>query len=149
MNVIKLAYMPTTKEDTMPEANISDVDSTVQSLHAKEPIMERKTHIFGMVKVYPPNADPSEWADHSWKLTTTNGLDKNTSGLCEYLRASKVWAGFERPHFITDSMRFGYVEKPKASIEPTPEPKETKVAEKPKKKPDTYKPKDVEPPWFS
>jgi hypothetical protein len=135
----KLNVLPITKEDTMPEANISDVGSSVQSLHALEPIMERKTHIFGWVKVYPPNADPSEWSSLSWKLTTEHGSDKTTSGLCEILRADTIFRAWDRPHFITDFMRFGYEGKI-----PSIEPK----AKKPKKKPDTYKRKDVEDPFF-
>jgi len=99
-NVGIIKDMPTTEEATMPEVTISDVESVIRKLHATEPILVKSSHIYGEVKVYPPDADPSEWAVMSWLLTTEHDQHKEQPGLRKFLRADAVHACFERPHFI-------------------------------------------------
>jgi len=89
----------------MPETSVADM-VTVEPIHASEPILTQKSHIYGEVKVYPPNAAPSEWGGLSWLLTTEHDSEKNRPGLREILRADMVWAAFERPHFIDNRHRY-------------------------------------------
>jgi len=94
------------EEGAMPTDTLQELGDNVQ-LHDAEPIMERKSDLFGMVRVYPPSADPKEWADHSWLLTTEHDEEKNPPGLSVRLKAKYVKECFERPYFINDFHRFG------------------------------------------
>jgi len=84
----------------MPEATLSDMEAGIRELHTNDPILTKKSHIYGEVKVYPPNADPSEWAMMSWLLTTEHDEHKEQPGLRKFLRADAVSRCFDRPHFI-------------------------------------------------
>lgn len=74
--------------------------------HSSDPILERKSDSYGLVRVYPPAVDPKEWADRSFLLTTEYDEGKNPPGIAVKLKASAVFECFERPHFIDDRHKF-------------------------------------------
>jgi hypothetical protein len=78
--------------------------STIKVDHSLDPILERKTDMYGSIRVYPPSGDPTGWADKSWKLMTDKTQDGR--GLEVELRASSVYECFLRPHFIREVDKF-------------------------------------------
>lgn len=93
--------VPTERESNMYEP----LDPhNIKVEHAADPIMERKTDMYGLVKVYPPAGDPSTWSEKSWKLVTEKAPDGKP--LKEQLKASSVFDCFHRPYFIEDKDRF-------------------------------------------
>lgn len=88
------------------ESNMRDSFSNkvVKVTHATDPILERETHTYGFVKVYPPAGDPTTWKDQSWKLVTEKSQDG--AGLEVELRASSVYDCYMRPHFIREVDKF-------------------------------------------
>lgn len=93
--------VPTERESNMYEP----LDPhTIKVEHAADHIMERKTDMYGVIKIYPPTGDPATWGDKSWKLVTEKSPDGR--GLKEELKASSVHDAFHRPYFIEDRDRF-------------------------------------------
>ena len=68
--------------------------------------MERKSDIYGYIRVYPPATEPTTWASHSWLLTTEYDEGKNPPGISVKLKAEAVIECYERPHFIFDKHKF-------------------------------------------
>lgn len=87
----------------MPTSTLQEFDENIR-LHASEPIMERRSHMHGTIRVYPPAADPSEWANHSWLITTEGTVD--VPGIAERIKAEAVHYCYGRPHFVDKSHRF-------------------------------------------
>ena len=111
------------KEGKMPTDTLQDLEENTR-LHAADPILEKKSDLFGWVKIYPPVAPSSEWKDHSWLLTTEYDTTKNPPGLSVRIKAKYVGEVFERPHFIYVHHKFG---EPDLSIEQVESPKPTKI----------------------
>lgn len=88
------------KEDAMPESTLQGTDSDRDRLHASEPIMSRRSDVHGEIKVFPPSADPSEWPDRSWLITTSR------TDIMVPIKSSAVTECFERPHFIGEQHLF-------------------------------------------
>lgn len=107
-NIDNTNGVPTESETDMPNSTtFEDIGDNAQA-HAAEPIMERQSDVHGTVRVYPPSAEPKEWANHSWLLTTEkNAADGSLRGISERIKAKFVQECFDRPHFIHDYHRFG------------------------------------------
>lgn len=73
--------------------------------HSDDPILERKSDLYGEVKVFPPNVPSSEWPTESFLLTTTKNCD-NHAGLYVVLQAAHVWEAYQRPYLIRDEWLF-------------------------------------------
>lgn len=103
----------------MPTDTLQDLGENIR-VHANEPILERESDIHGLVRIYPPSAEPNEWADHSWLLTTEkDATDGSLAGVSERIKAKYVRDVFERPHFLRECHRFG---QPDCVEEVKPEP---------------------------
>jgi hypothetical protein len=105
------------KEAPMSDATLRTLDASIEALHSDDPIMSKKTDLFGEVLVYPPAADPKQWPLLSFLFVFTHGIEQGPAER-HYIKAKYVHRAFERPHFINDYMRFGHhdideVEKPK------------------------------------
>lgn len=87
----------------MPTSTLREFDEHVR-LHASEPILERRSHMHGTIRVYPPAADPSEWADHSWLITTEGTAD--VPGISARIKAESVPYCYDRPHFVDARHKF-------------------------------------------
>lgn len=107
----------TQKEGTMPTDTLQDLGEDIR-IHATDAILERKSDLFGMVKIYPPVADPKEWAEHSWLLTTDTDAEGNKPGLNVRIKAKYVSEVLERPHFLNTWHKFGEADR---EPEPTKE----------------------------
>lgn len=97
-----------TKEVPMPDATKKAKEVT--ALHAIEPILSKKTDLFGKVDVFPPNAEPSQWSILSFLLVSDHSPDDGP-GLKLHIKAKYIWECFERPHFIADHHKFGHADK--------------------------------------
>lgn len=95
----------------MSDATTKTQETIAAALHDIEPIMSKRTDLYGRVDVFAPNADPRQWPLLSFLLVSEHGIDGNPKGLYEYIKAKYVHAVFERPHFINDYMRFGHPDK--------------------------------------
>ena len=93
------------EEGAMPTDTLQELGELTK-LHASEPILERKSDTHGLIRVYPPAAPASEWADRSWLLTTEFDEAKNPPGISERLKAECVTECYVRPYFISDTHRF-------------------------------------------
>lgn len=94
-----------TKEGDMPTNALQDLSDNARR-HASEPILERKSDLFGYIRVYPPATEPTTWASHSWLLTTEFDGTKNPPGMSVKLKAECVMECYERPHFVFDYHKF-------------------------------------------
>jgi hypothetical protein len=74
-------------------------------LQEPEPFMERKTHVFGHIRLYAPVSDPQDWDKQPWVLRTDKG-GKDGRAIVAHLRAESVMEAWKRPSFITSSMRY-------------------------------------------
>lgn len=95
----------------MANATSKPVESIRAELHAADPILSKRTDLYGRVDVYPPNAPTSQWSILSFLITSEHGLDNHPKGLHEYIKAKYIYEAFERPHFINDYMKFGHQDK--------------------------------------
>lgn len=89
----------------MPTNALQDLSDNARR-HASEPILERKSDIFGYIRVYPPATEPSTWGTQSWLLTTEYDEGKNPPGMAVKLKAEAVMECYERPHFVFDHHKF-------------------------------------------
>ena len=87
----------------MPTSTLKEFDEHVR-LHDSEPIMERRSHMHGTIRVYPPAADVSEWDKHSWLITTEGTVDN--PGISARIMAECVAECYERPHFVGTEHEF-------------------------------------------
>lgn len=95
----------TEKEEGMNTTSLQELSDNARE-HASEPILERKSDSYGLIRVYPPAAAPSEWDKYSWLLTTEYDTSKNPPGISVRLKAQYVTECYERPHFILDKHKF-------------------------------------------
>jgi hypothetical protein len=96
----------------MPTDTLQDLGENIE-VHAADFILERRSDMHGYVRVYPPAAEPSEWANHSWLITTTrNAEDGSDRGLSERIKAKYVQVCYDRPHFIRGCHKFGQPDCP-------------------------------------
>ena len=88
-------------EGIEPSDHGEDVDmahqQNLEQVEGLEPIASRKTHPWGMVDLYPPRTDPSEWGDHDWTIVTALSDD---GPIYAEVPADKAYAYFERPWSI-------------------------------------------------
>ena len=104
----------------MPTDSLQDLGENIR-VHAQDPILERKSDMHGMIRVYPPAVEPSQWADHSSLLTTEKDKSDGTlRGLSERIKAKYVRVCYDRPHFIRDCHKFGNPDC-KEDVRPEPE----------------------------
>ena len=76
--------MPT-KENPMADA--TKTPETTKALHSEDPILSKKSHVFGMVEIFPPNADPEKWPNRSFLVMSKHGnTGAGSMGLCEYIK---------------------------------------------------------------
>ena len=108
-------------------ADATKTPETTKALHSEDPILSKKSHIFGMVEIFPPNADPSKWSERSFLVMSKHGNEgAGSMGLCEYIKAKYVHQVYERPYFISNYMKFGYPDLPEpdpvveVEADPTP-----------------------------
>jgi len=66
----------------------------LQRLSGQEPLAERDTHPWGLVKLYAPDVEPGDWDKHSWTLVTDKSDDGPIFHVCDY---DDAWALYERP----------------------------------------------------
>jgi hypothetical protein len=124
--------MPTTEEAPMSEVATQAKEPT-KSLHSIDPIMSKKTDLFGRVDVFPPSDDPAQWGILSFLVISEHGVDgEDSRGLKEYIKAKYIHQVFERPHFINDYMRFGHEDRKEYEPEPEKEWNIQPRVEKPK-----------------
>jgi len=104
-------------------ADATKTTETKKALHSDDPILSMKSHIFGKVEIFPPNADPARWASLSFLVMSEHGNEGHDSmGLCEYIKAQYVHQVYERPYFIDSYMKFGNPDRIEPEVEPAPEP---------------------------
>lgn len=83
-------------------------DDLLESSHDQEPILSQKSFKFGMVNIYAPNADPEQWGDLPWLLTSEFDADRNPPGMRIEIKAECVMACLERPYFIGPQHMFDH-----------------------------------------
>ena len=66
----------------------------LQKLSGQEPIAERETHPWGIVKLYTPDVEPGDWDKHPWTLVTETSDDGPIFHECSH---DEAYALFERP----------------------------------------------------
>ena len=89
-------------------ADATKTPETTKALHSEDPILSKKSHVFGMVEIFPPNADPEKWPNRSFLVMSKHGnTGAGSMGLCEYIKAKYVHEVFERPYFISEYMKYG------------------------------------------
>ena len=87
----------------MPTTSLRDFDDRAL-LHDNEPIMERSSHMHGLIRVYPPATAPTDWSNHSWLITTVGTAD--CPSISAHIKAEHVAFCYDRPHFIDARHRF-------------------------------------------
>lgn len=103
----------------MPTDTLNDLGENIR-VHASDPILERRSDMHGWIRVYPPAAEPSEWGNFSWLITTEKDKQDGTlRGLSERIKYKYVRVCFDRPHFIRDCHKWG---NPDCAEEAKPEP---------------------------
>lgn len=71
----------------------------------RDPILERKSHVFGHVQLYAPRGNPDSWHKLPWIVVTTKGGDDNAP-IKVRVKAEFAYAAWDRPSFIADNMRY-------------------------------------------
>lgn len=94
----------------MADATKKLTESIGADLHAADPIMSKRTDLFGQLDVFPPNADPKQWPLLSFLFVSEKSDGLNPKGIKLYVKAKYVSQAFERPHFIQDYMLFGHLD---------------------------------------
>jgi hypothetical protein len=74
-------------------------------LSRQEPILTKKTELFGKVDLYTPDAMPSEWSSGCWYLVTEKSPEDQTP-MVWALKSDHAYEAYERPHFISDHQLF-------------------------------------------
>jgi hypothetical protein len=63
---------------------VPELETTKQDVveFSEDPILERHSHMYGQINLFPPATDPSTWNQYPWKICTKHGLDGiNSPGL--------------------------------------------------------------------
>lgn len=94
----------------MARATEKPKESIAAKLHSSDPILTKRTDLYGLVEVFPPNAPTEQWPLLSFYLKSEHGIDNHPKGLSLYVKAKYVGQAFERPHFIQDHMLFGHLD---------------------------------------
>lgn len=77
----------------------------MSSTQLREPMLERYSHVFGIVRVYAPPGRPATWHRKAWRLDTERGGADN-GPIREYLKAEHVTTAYRSPGLIYNVMRF-------------------------------------------
>jgi hypothetical protein len=76
----------------------------VSQLTEREPILSKKSDIFGKVDLYEPDTPPDMWGSEPWYLLTETSDDGNP--LQYKLKPDFAFSAYDRPYFITDAYLF-------------------------------------------
>lgn len=74
-------------------------------VYGREPILERTTHVFGLIELFPPRGNPAEWHTLPWIITAEKGGEDGRP-IKARVKAEYAHAAYERPAFITKSMLY-------------------------------------------
>lgn len=94
----------------MADATTKPTESIAAKLHSSDPILTKRTDLYGEINVYPPNAPADQWPLLSFLLKSEHGIDNHPKGLRLYVKAKYLTRAYERPHFIQDYMLYGHPE---------------------------------------
>lgn len=75
------------------------------SLFDREPIMSRFSDVFGLIEMYPPRGEASNWASLPWVIRTEKG-GPDGHGIKLRVKAEYVMQAYNRPSFVTKEMQY-------------------------------------------
>ena len=114
----------------MSDATKMTEETVTEVLHSEDAILSKKSDLYGMVEIFPPNAPTEEWPELSFLLLTEKGPKDRPAPVRATIKAKYISEVFARPHFLSPHHMFGTDDK--AEYIPEPE-KEWAPIEKPER----------------
>jgi len=105
----------------MSDATKMTEETTLEALHSKDPILSKRSDLYGMVEIFPPNAPTDEWSNLSFLVITAKGTKNRPEAIRATIKAKYVSEVFARPYFLSTYHLFGTDDKPEVEVEPEKE----------------------------